>query len=217
MNTKNFINLIKQITKKPKKVLADRYTGIKSKEFIHYLEKQQIDYTYTMSDCPQSNSLVKRVNQTLINRLRCKRNEGNEKANWTKLMDQVVKEYNNSLHSVTEFSTNYLLFEIKPCEPPLIDPFPEIETARKIAQTNTIKHHEQTKKYYDERHQPYQFKENDLVYVKRGSDKNRKKLNPIRSGPHKILKKLLDTSYVIDLDNKKEVVHIAKIFPYQPP
>lgn len=41
-NAKKFVNLIKTLPTnlKPKKILANRYAGIKSKEFITFLEKK---------------------------------------------------------------------------------------------------------------------------------------------------------------------------------
>ena len=70
----DFINLVKTIQKveTPKLILADRYTGIRSKPFIRFLEDQNIDYLFTTTDCPQSNGMIERLNQTIINRLRCK-------------------------------------------------------------------------------------------------------------------------------------------------
>ena len=46
----DFINLIKTIQKveTPKLILADRYTGIRSKPFIRFLEDQNIDYLFTI-------------------------------------------------------------------------------------------------------------------------------------------------------------------------
>ena len=152
-SAKNFINLIKTVSTivKPKKIIADRYAGIKSKEFILYLEKNKIDYQYTPTDCPQSNGMVERVNQTLVNRLRCKRNE-REKQNCTKLMEEVVTEYNDTLHTVTTFSPNYLLYGKRPFEPPIGDNYPSIEEAREIALENSIKNHNKNKAWYDKRH-----------------------------------------------------------------
>ena len=56
---KDFINLIKQIMQlqKPKLIMADRYTGINSKEFLDYLDKNEIKYKFITVNCPQSNGI----------------------------------------------------------------------------------------------------------------------------------------------------------------
>ena len=217
----DFINLIKTIQKfeTPKLILADRYTGIRSKEFIHFLEKEKINYIFTTTDCAQSNGMIERLNQTLMTRMRCKINEANNKACWPKLFESVLREYNNSPHTSTGFPPNYLLFGLQPFIPPLpLDNYPPLEVARKLSLENTKMAHERNKKTYDKQHVPYTFHEGDLVMVERGSKINRRKLDNLRNGPYKILEKKSEVIYFIDLgNNKRDLFHISKLFPYKPP
>ena len=60
-------------------VLADRYRAMKSKEIQKYAREKNIKLIFTLTDCPSSNGLNERVNQTLVNRIRCKINSKKKK------------------------------------------------------------------------------------------------------------------------------------------
>ncbi len=93
-SAKDFINLIKIVnqTNKPKMILADRYTGIKSNEFSNFLDKNDIKLMFMTVNCPQSNGLCERVNQTIVTRLRCKLNDNKQNICWPKLLEKVTEE-----------------------------------------------------------------------------------------------------------------------------
>ncbi|GFT01096.1 DUF4817 domain-containing protein [Trichonephila clavipes] len=69
----------------------------------------------------------------------------NYKTPWTKLLEQVTYEYNNSPHDVTGFPPAYLMFGTLPYDSPLPNQvklnYPPIQQARQIAVNRTIKHH----------------------------------------------------------------------------
>lgn len=56
-------------------ILSDQYPGINSKEFKQYLDAKHIPIVLTAVNAPFSNGLNERLNQTLINKIRCKMNE----------------------------------------------------------------------------------------------------------------------------------------------
>ncbi|GFW93602.1 retrotransposable element Tf2 protein type 1 [Trichonephila clavipes] len=92
---------------------------------------------------PQCNGKNERVNQTLVAKLRCKVNS-TTKTPWTKLLEQVTYEYNNSPHDVTGFPPAYLMFGTLPYDslPNQVKlNYPPIQQARQIAVNRTIKHH----------------------------------------------------------------------------
>lgn len=62
----------------------------------------------TTAHHPQMN--VDRMNQCIVTRLKCKVNSTTSKAPWTKLLQQVTEEYNNTSHSIKKFLeiTNYV-------------------------------------------------------------------------------------------------------------
>lgn len=60
-------------------ILTDQYSGINSSKFKEFLKDNSINLVFTAVDCPFSNGLNARLNQTLVNRIRCKINESNVK------------------------------------------------------------------------------------------------------------------------------------------
>ncbi|GFU71093.1 transposon Ty3-I Gag-Pol polyprotein [Trichonephila clavipes] len=168
----------------------------------------------TTSHHPQTNGKCERVNQSIVTKLRCKVNSST-KIPWTKLLEQVINEYNLTPHSVTKFPPAYLLFGTLPYTPPLAQNqvYPPVEEARKLAKENTIKYHEKNKIKYDARFIDSPFEPGDLVIYEEFNYPNRRKLSPIFSGPYEIVQKLSDVNYEITKPNaltKKptEIVHV---------
>ena len=218
--SKDFINLIKRVTQtgRPKLIIADRYTGIKSKEFLNFLSKSDIKITFIPVNCPQSNGLNERTNQTIMTRLRCIFNDGNQKVSWPKLLDKIIEQYNDTPHETTGFSPNHLLFNKKPYDSIVNDGVNlSLEDVRKIALENSVKNHQVNKVIYDRKHQRFEFKENDKVLVENKNAISRHKLDPIMIGPYKIIKRLSDVSYIVECDKKgktNDIFHITKLRPY---
>ena len=76
-NAKDFIQILKDIaeTVNVGMLLTDQYPGINSKEFKDFLQVHQIAMILTAVNAPFSNGLIERLNQTLVNKIRCKMNE----------------------------------------------------------------------------------------------------------------------------------------------
>ncbi|KYN10028.1 hypothetical protein ALC57_17843 [Trachymyrmex cornetzi] len=68
-----------------------------------------ITLIFTAVDSPFSNGLNERLNQTLINKIRCAINENQKKRAWTTIAKQCVQKYNETEHTVTGFAPKYLL------------------------------------------------------------------------------------------------------------
>jgi len=93
-----------------------------------------------------------------------------------------------------------------------------LEKNRSIAFENSEKIHEQNKKYYDQNVKEIEYNEDDLVYIQNSNNLNRGKLEVIRSGPHRIKKKVSNVIYVIDSGFKKKesnLFHASKLVPYR--
>ena len=88
-----FTRLIEKVPKENtiEILLADQYPAINSKEFKNYLKEKNIELTFTAVDAPFSNRLNERLNQTLINRIRCMLNNNNKKKAWPKIAEECVK------------------------------------------------------------------------------------------------------------------------------
>lgn len=61
-------------------LFTDQYGGLCSNEFEDFLHASNIEHIVTAVDSPESNGLNERLNQTLVNQIRCKINK-NKKNN----------------------------------------------------------------------------------------------------------------------------------------
>ena len=226
-SAKDFQNLINLVLKDGHSIttlLADQYAGINSKDFKDFLKEKKINLVLTAVDCPSSNGLNERLNQTLTNRLRCKKNETaeNKKRPWTALLSECLNEYNNTVHTVTKFSPNYLLNNVQFSAFPGLSPQIQknLKEDRDMAYKNSVKSHEANKKNFDKKKRPGKFKIGDLVFVHSGNSLNRKKLDEIRNGPYPIRRIVSTTTYEVDTGKRgSPLYHISKLFPAgdQPP
>ena len=202
-------------------ILTDQYPGINSKEFKHFLKKKDIKIIFTAVDAPFSNGLNERLNQTLVNKIRCKINENNRKKKaWTAIAQECVRRYNETEHTVTGFAPKYLMegesVNILPHELKTNCTNKDLERDRKLAYENTKKSHSQNAERYNKHRKEITLDAGDLVYVENGNRLNRKKLDEIRIGPYKILKKISNSIYEVDTGHMKtesNLFHIAKLIP----
>lgn len=65
---------------------------------------------FTAINAPFSNGLNERLNQTLVNKIRCKINEEKNRRAWTSTARECVKKYNTLEHTITRFTPEYLLY-----------------------------------------------------------------------------------------------------------
>ena len=91
--------------------------------------------------------------------------KNNKNVCWPKLLINVTEEYKNTPHLITQFSPKFLMFAIKPYEEYNFGSSFSLEEIRNLVFHNNLKGHENNKYYYDKAHQPYCFKEGDLIYV----------------------------------------------------
>lgn len=211
----DFIKLIDETTRgrNVRLVLADQYSGLNSKALKDYLESRGIRLLFTSVDCASSNGLNERMNQTITNRIRCKINSRNTRS-WPKVAEECVQEYNRTVHSVTKFSPDYLMYgkpsEVIPAE--LQSPITpdQLEEDRGRAFQNSQKSFAINKQRFDTNRRQHVFKEGDLVYIANGSKLNRNKLDEVRIGPYKIIKQVSDSMYQVDT---KGVIHCSKLTP----
>lgn len=223
----DFISLLNLVLKSGTKILTlltDQYASITSAEFKHFVKLNNINLIFTAVDSPSSNGLNERLNQTLVNRLRCKINESpiNRKKPWSILLLECLNEYNNTIHSVTKFSPNYLMNNVKfKIVPNLLDNKKnDLQSDRNLAFRNSQSNHQKNKKIFDRKRQEFNFKIGDLVYISHGNALNRSKLDELRIGPFKILRKLSNVVFEIDSGFRKKesnFYHVSKLYPFSPP
>lgn len=183
-------------------LLTDQYGGLCSDEFQSYCSRSNIRHIFTAVDSPSSNGLNERLNQTLVNRIRCMKNNPSlpNSPSWATIARRCVDQYNSTPHSVTSFPPSYLLTGVPstPLPSQLIDP-PSYEADLSIALSNTIRHHEYNKRNFDKYKLDVNFKPGDLVYVSNGSKLNRDKLDPVRIGPFPIVRTVCNNVFEVNV------------------
>lgn len=218
----DFIKIVKNTLEVDKigTILTDQYPGLNSKEFKNFLEDQNIRLIYTALNTPFSNGLNERLNQTIVNKIRCRINESTEKKAWTTIARECVEKYNITEHSVTAFTPKYLLDGTNTSMVP--EELKEHKNAedwkkdRKTALDNTIKSHKYNKKLFDKNRKEHEFNIGDSVYIENGNKLNRKKLDELRIGPFKIAEKISNTIFRIETGKRNEetgLFHITKLIP----
>lgn len=220
----DFIKLVNKVTEPDRIVilLTDQYPGINSTEFKKFLNDNQITIIFTAVNAPFSNGLNERLNQTLVNKIRCKIYEDEKKRAWTTIAHECVEIYNQTNHSVTGFSPAYLLYgtyvTILPKELRQEREKNVWMRDKETAFNNTLKSHDYNKMRYDKNRKDREFNEGDMVYVENGNKLNRKKLDQLRIGPYKIINKRTNTIYEIDTGHRKtesNLFHVSKFIPVQ--
>jgi len=73
----DYVNLVNNIaeTEEIGMLLTDQYPGINSKEFKSFLNEKLIQMVFTAINTPFSYEINEKLNQTLVNKIRCKINE----------------------------------------------------------------------------------------------------------------------------------------------
>lgn len=209
-NASDFIKLIKNITEKKNigMILTDQYPGINSKEFKQFLDEEDIPIIFTAVNTPFSNGLNERLNQTLVNKIRCVINEKEKKMAWTIIAHNCVRKYNETEHTVTGFAPEYLLngtdVTMLPMELKQEYPKHNLIQDRETALKNTIKSHNYNKKLFDKNRKYYEFNIGDKVFVENGNKLNRKKLEELKIGPYEITEKLSNLIYRVNTDQRKK-------------
>ena len=221
-SAKDFIKLINNVLNCNEigMVLTDQYPGINSKEFKTFLQERSITLIFTAVNSPFSNGLNERLNQTLVNKIRCKINERPNIKAWTTIAHDCVDKYNNTEHSITGFAPRYLLdgtdVSFIPNELKLNKETNNWIRDRKTALERSIKSHDYNKAIIDKNRINHDFKSGDMVYVENGHKLNRRKLDELRIGPFKIEEKLSQSIYKINTGHRKlesNLFHITKLIP----
>jgi len=135
-------------------------------------------------------------------------------------LQECVEKYNETEHTVTKFAPKYLSegenVNILPQELKSKCTDKDLGRDRKLALENTKKSHDYNKKQFDLHRKEITLEVGNLVYVENGSCLNRKKLDEIRNGPYKILNKISNSIYEIDIGHRKvesNLFHITKLIP----
>ena len=207
----DFIRLIERIKEfgQPENIVCDRYPALTSNRFRQYLESNQIQLIHIPVTHPSSNGMVERLVQTVVERLRCKKLE-NPLTSWAVLARQVNNEYNNTIHTVTQFTPRFILTGQDPDQ--LFTNITE-QQAREIAYQNSNDDHQRNKRTYDRHRRRITFFVGDWVYARIADPLNRRKLDPRYEGPFQIVENLSPTLYTILITDHPVLMHVENLKP----
>jgi len=93
-------------------LLTDQYGGLLSDELRVLRQHSKINHIYTAVDTLSSNGLNEHLNQMLVNKICCMKNDPSltSQACWSTLAKQAVEQYNSTPHSITTLPPHiYLL------------------------------------------------------------------------------------------------------------
>ena len=221
-NATDFIKLVQNVLERDRIgiILTDQYPGINSKEFKEFLEEKDVKLIFTTVNAPFSNGLNERLNQTLVNKIRCKMNEEEKKRAWTTVARECVDKYNKIEHSVTGFTPEYLLngsdTSIIPEELKKEKTRDDWINDRKLASERSLRSHNYNKKLYDKNRKHVEYSAGDMVYIENGNRLNRKKLDHLRVGPFEIIERISNSLYKIRTNKKRSgtnLFHVSKLIP----
>lgn len=172
-------------------------------------------------DSAFSNGLNERLNQTLVNRIRCSQNDplSSSRRSWAVLAAQCVEQYNRTPHSVTKFSPSYLLTGNRnDLIPDTLLISPDLTADRELALRNSVKYHEYNKRQYDKFKSKIEFDVGDTVFIDNGNKLNRCKLDKLRIGPFKIDKRLSNNVFLVNVGRGplcNRIYHASKLILFE--
>ena len=223
-----FLTYIYRLHGLPDSIVSDRGSQFTSAFWNRLCSLYDIDHALSTANHPQTDGQTERVNSILEQYLRCFINE--KQNNWADLLPFAEFSYNNSLHQSTNLTPFFANYGYNPKAHPEIPSNKrpsraekraiDINVNIKILKENLDKAKETYKKYADQkRMEPPKFEVGDKVWLLKGTnEKNRKKkLSNQMIGPFKIIKKVSNLAYELNLPKKMRchpVFHVSLLEPY---
>jgi len=146
---------------RPKRLLTDCHKSFVSHKLRRFLADHQVKLIHSTPYHPQTNGIVERANGTIVSRIRAALLE-KPKRKWSTLLPDVVRNYNRTLHDVTGFNPEYLLFGID-TTPSFASPIVSLKVARAKANQRTKELQLKHKAAHDAKHPPATFNLGDVV------------------------------------------------------
>ncbi|MCO5599486.1 hypothetical protein L7F22_053590 [Adiantum nelumboides] len=181
------------------------------------------------ADHPESDSQIERVNQILEDMLRSYVSK--KQSNWKDYLLILEFAYNSSKHSATGFTQFTLIYGFQPRSPMAVDLKKEkIQSVKvfledmndmlKATRERIRSTQDRAKTYANKDRKKVTFEKSDLVFLKvLAKSKTMKtgtcdKLYPRYCGPFKVLKKIGDVAYKLELPESSQVhpvFHVSKL------
>jgi hypothetical protein len=212
----------------PRGIVSDRDTRITSKFWAEVCSYSLIKRRLSTAFHPQTDGQTEILNRILEGYLRAYTSL--ECMNWARLLPSAEYAYNNSRSSstkITPFKALYgydpeLRIDLPSTEdstitgeaPAALDRITRLTELRQRLREQLVLAQERQAKYYNQRHQPKQFKRGDLVKLStRNLRLKHTKLQPRWIGPFRILERIGSQAYRLALPEKYDRLH--DVFPIQ--
>lgn len=199
----------------PIRVIADRGTCFRSKEFKSFLSSKDIQLISTATDSPQSNGQAERQNRTLLPIL-SKLIDVDRNHNWDNILVDAEFAFNNSFNRSIKTTPSMALFGVNQTKTnDNVVRFVEIlneeerdliKIRKKIVDENLNSQLENKVNFDKRRKAAYIYKEGDIVFVKNKITEAglSKKLVPKFRGPYMVTRVLPNERYLVeDLPDQK--------------
>ena len=223
-----FLTYIFRLHGLPESIISDRGSQFTSSFWNRLCSLYDIEHSLSTANHPQTDGQTERVNAILEQYLRCFINE--RQNNWADLLPFAEFSYNNSLQQSINQTPFFANYGFNPKAHPEIPSNKRPNRAEKrvteineninLLKKNLNKAKETYKKYADQkRMNPPSFNVGDKVWLLKGINlKNRKKkLSNQMIGPFKILRKVSNLAYELELPKKMRchpVFHVSLLEPF---
>lgn len=215
----------------PRYLTSDRGSHFKNKTLGEVCTNLGIKQIFSSSYAPQSQGFTEKINGVICQAIRHYIKENNQ-SRWSYYLPYIIFAYNNSIQTSTKYTPFYLLHgfnanttidsQIIP-ENLSYDIKKSLEELKIVRQQipEYIKKAQITQKLnHDRKHKLMTYEPNQLVLVEFPFQEKNKcsKLTQKYKGPFKIVSKISDVSYLVELIlyNRlaRDVIHIRRLKPY---
>ncbi len=224
----SFIDYVFRLHGLPSSIISDRGTQFTSKFFQALCSSLDISLKLSTPFHHQTNGQTERVNSVIEQYLRCFSNyKGN---NWNKFLSLAEFSYNNAVQESAKQSPFFLNYGFHPRHSPAIPDKANVPRAMEFSnnfneiiknlKANLELAIETQKKYADmHRSKPPEFKIGEKVWLDSSLviHKGNKKFKPRKLGPYKIIEKISELSYKLELPQSMKihpVVHVSSLEPF---
>jgi len=219
-----FVNNFICVYGAPKALLTDQGTHFLNSLMRAIAKRFKISRYTTTAYRPQANGSIERSHHVLWEYLK---QVVGEKNDWDEYLSLACFSYNTSVHEGTQYTPHELVFG-KLARVPSSEILPEdvsnesyadylttlynrLRNTQKIARTNLQRAKERSKRYYDKKIKPCNFRKGDLVYLLKEPTT---KLGNQYTGPYKILEVLGNRNVKLEISAKSSrTVHTDKLKP----
>jgi len=225
---KLFISEIFRLHGLPKTIVSDRGSLFTSNFWTRVSELLGIERKLSTAFHPQTDGQTERVNQTLEQYLRIFSTY--QQDNWSDLLPLAEFAYNNATHSGTQMSPFFANYGFHPRMDPIPQYTDKVPTAENFAQylqdisqqlQQNLKEAQEISKYHADkkRSKPPEINVNDFVWLSLKNIKTKrpsKKLDSLHAGPFKVLRKLSEVTYHLELPPTMKihpVFHVSLLHP----